>query len=173
MPTNLTLSTPRTARPRAPHWAALFAACAMALASGASRAVDTTDTSPAPAGAKAVDLKSAQARIAQQDWPGALDELRRIDARGNADWNNLMGFALRKSAPPDLAAAERYYDEALRIDPKHRGALEYSGELYLMRGDLPRAEQRLAALDKVCLLPCEEYTDLKQAIAKHKAANPR
>jgi Flp pilus assembly protein TadD len=168
MPTTLTPSTPR-----APHLPALLIAVALALAAGTSRAVDTTDASPAPAGAKAVDLKPAQARIAQQDWPGALTELRRIDARGNADWNNLMGFALRKSTPPDLAAAERYYDEALRLDPQHRGALEYSGELYLMRGDLARAEQRLATLDKVCRLPCEEYTDLKRAVEKYKAANPR
>ena len=62
-------------------------------------------------------------------------------------------------------AAERYYNEALRIDPKHRGALEYSGELYLMMGDLPKAEERLTRLDKVCVLSCAEYRDLKKAIA--------
>ena len=84
-----------------------------------------------------------------------------------------MGYSLRKQASPDLAAAERYYDAALRIDPKHRGALEYSGELYLMTSRLARAEQQLAALDKLCFLPCEEYTDLKKAIARHKAGGAR
>ena len=74
---------------------------------------------------------------------------------------------------PDLDAAERHYNEALRIAPQHRGALEYSGELYLMKGDLASAEKRLAALDKECLFGCEEYTDLKKAIEHFKAAGNR
>lgn len=69
-----------------------------------------------------------------------------------------------RSKEPDLDAAERHYLEALQIDPKHRGALEYSCELYLMKGDLPKAEKQVAALNKVCFLPCEEYTDLKKAV---------
>ena len=39
-----------------------------------------------------------------------------------------------------------------------------------MTGNLPMAEQRLAALDKACFLPCEEYSDLKRAVARYKAA---
>jgi hypothetical protein len=74
-----------------------------------------------------------------------------------------MGYSHRKAPAPDLPAAERYYDAALRLQPQHRGALEYSGELFLMRGDLARAEERLGQLDKACRLPCEEYTDLKKA----------
>jgi tetratricopeptide (TPR) repeat protein len=102
-------------------------------------------------------------------WSGAIDELKRLNDTGNADWNNLMGYSLRKAPAPDFAGAEKFYNEALRIDPKHRGALEYSGELYLQTGDLARAEQRLAALDKACFLPCAEYSDLKKAIAQYKA----
>jgi hypothetical protein len=56
-----------------------------------------------------------------------------------------------------------------RPELEHRAALAYSGEPYLAMGDLPRAEQRLAALDRICLLPCEEYTDLKKAVASYKA----
>ena len=95
--------------------------------------------------------------------------LGRINDPGSADWQNLMGYSLRKNQPPDHAAAERHYDEALRLNPQHRGALEYSGELYLLTNRLPLAEARLAALDKACLLPCDEYTDIKQAIARHKS----
>ena len=80
-----------------------------------------------------------------------------------------MGYALRKQATPDYAGAERHYDEALRLNPQHRGALEYSGELYLLTNRLALAEARLATLDKVCTLPCEEFTDLKQAIQRFKA----
>src|SRR2546422_10275801 len=68
------------------------------------------------------------------------------------------------------AGAEKFYNEALRIDPKRRGALEYSGELYLQTGDLAKAEQRLSALDKACRFGCAEYSDLKKAIAQYKAS---
>src|SRR6195256_3785387 len=114
-------------------------------------------------------LSAVRAQIAARNFPGAIDELKRLNDAGNADWNNLMGFSLRKAPAPDFAAAEKFYDEALRIDPKHRGALEYSGELYLQTGDLAKAEQRLAALDKACRFGCEEYSDLKKAIAQYKA----
>jgi Flp pilus assembly protein TadD len=124
------------------------------------------DTAPPP---KADTLSAARAQIAQKKWAAAVDELNRVNDPGSADWNNLMGYSLRKGTPPDYAGAEKHYDAALRIDPKHKGALEYSGELYLITGDLPRAEQRLATLDKVCTLPCEEYTDLKKSVARYKA----
>jgi opacity protein-like surface antigen len=113
-------------------------------------------------------LDGVRAQIAAKNWSGAIDELKRVNDTGDADWNNLMGYSLRKGATPDFAGGEKFYDEALRIDPKHRGALEYSGEVYLQTGDLARAE-RLAALDKACFLPCAEYSDLKKAIAQYKA----
>jgi Flp pilus assembly protein TadD len=118
-------------------------------------------------------LAAARAQIAAKKWPAALEELRKVNDSASADWNNLMGYSLRKSNPPDLVAAEKYYNEALRISPQHRGALEYSGELYLMKGDLAQAEQRLSVLDKACRFGCEEYTDLKQAIERYKAAGNR
>ena len=124
------------------------------------------DSGPAPANDK---LASARAQIKARQWPAALEELKRVDDGASADWNNLMGYTLRKGNPPDLAGAEKHYAEALRLDPKHRGALEYSGELYLIKGDLPAAEQRLATLNQVCWLPCEEYTDLKKSVARYKA----
>jgi Flp pilus assembly protein TadD len=147
----------------------LLAATLLSIAAGAVSAADTPPVAPTP-----VDtLAPARSRIAQQQWPAAIDELKRVNDVKSADWNNLMGYAHRKSKTPDLAAAERYYDEALRIDPRHRGALEYSGELYLIKGDLPRAEQRLSSLDKVCPTACEELTDLKAAVARYKAAGNR
>lgn len=114
-------------------------------------------------------LTAARGQIAAKNYAGAVTELKRVNDTQSADWNNLMGFALRKSPTPDFAGAERHYDEALRIDPKHKSALEYSGELYLMKGDLPTAEQRLAALDRVCFVTCTEKRDLAKAIEKYKA----
>ena len=126
------------------------------------------DTAPSPQPAPD-KLSAARAQIAAKNFPGAIDELKRTNDTGDADWNNLMGYSLRKAPTPDFAGAEKFYDEALRIDPRHRGALEYSGELYLQTGDLARAEQRLAALDKACTFGCSEYSDLKKAIAQYKA----
>ena len=127
--------------------------------------VGARDFSPAPK----ANLVNARAQIAAKDWDAALEELKRVNDVGSADWNNLMGYTLRKAKTPDLAASEQYYNEALRIDPEHRGTLSYSGELYLMKGDLAMAEKRLAALDKICLLPCAEYTELKKSIARYKS----
>jgi len=118
-------------------------------------------------------LDAVRAQIAAKNFPGAIDELKRLNDTGDADWNNLMGYSLRKGATPDFAGAEKFYDEALRIDPKHRGALEYSGELYLQTGDLAKAEQRLTALDKACFFGCSEYSDLKKAIAQYKGGDGR
>ena len=114
-------------------------------------------------------LTPARDKIAAKDWPAAVEELKKVNDAGNADWNNLMGYSLRKSGAANAAESENYYNEALRLNPKHKGALEYSGELYLMTGNLPMAEQRLAALDKACFLPCKEYRDLKKAVASYKA----
>ena len=140
----------------------------LALWIGPALAADTT-----PAAAPSDSLAEARTLIAARNWSAAVQALRRVNETRSADWNNLLGYSLRKRSPPDLDAAERHYTDALRIDPQHRGALEYSGELYLMKGDLARAEQRLAALDKACFLPCEEFTDLKKAVQAYKANGNR
>ncbi|NDH54591.1 MAG: hypothetical protein EBY24_22050 [Betaproteobacteria bacterium] len=75
---------------------------------------------------------------------------------------------MQKSCPSGYAAAEKFYD-ARRINPKHRAALEYSGEMYLAMGNPPKAEPQLTALDKACLLPYGEYTDVKKAVQDYKA----
>jgi Flp pilus assembly protein TadD len=142
-----------------------FAFAASLVAGSASLAADIVATPGKPD-----VLAAARAAIAAKNWNEAIDELKKVDATSSADWNNLMGYSLRKADAANLAEAEKYYNEALRIDPRHRGALEYSGELYLMTGNLEMAEQRLAALDKACFLPCEEYSDLKRAVARYKAA---
>ena len=132
------------------------------LAAGTAGAADVSPKAPDK-------LTPARALIEQKKWTAAVDELKKINDPASADWNNLMGYSLRKADAANAAEAEKFYNEALRIEPKHRGALEYSGELYLMTGNLPAAEQRLAALDKACFLPCEEFTDLKRAVARYKA----
>ncbi len=140
----------------------------IATSASLSFAADTTPSDSAPSW-----VKEAQKEIKDKKYDAAINTLLAANQPSSADWNNLLGFAQRKKSPPDLDAAERYYQAALKIDPKHKGALEYYGELSLMKNDLAGAEQMLARLDKVCFFSCEEYRDLKEEIAKYKAKKPK
>jgi cytochrome c-type biogenesis protein CcmH/NrfG len=118
------------------------------------------------------DLKAGMEAVKAQQWDKAIARLNAYVARKPRDadaWNELA-HAYRKSG--DLDNAFKGYDKALQIDPKHRNAHEYLGEAYLQAGDLIRAEAQLRSLDKLCLLPCEQYTDLKEEIRRYKADHP-
>jgi Flp pilus assembly protein TadD len=131
---------------------------------GPSQAADTTPTKQDPAW-----LTESRASIKSDKYDQAIKQLQGANETSSADWNNLMGYSLRKKQPPDLVGAEKYYQAALKLDPGHRGALEYYGKLKLINNDLPGAEALLARLDKACTFGCEEYTDLKEAIQKYKS----
>jgi tetratricopeptide (TPR) repeat protein len=118
-------------------------------------------------------LAAARADLKAQRFDQAAGALRAANAIDSAEWHNLLGYALRKKTPPDLVAAETHYKRALELDPKHRQALEYYGELFLMKGDLAGAEAMLSRLDKVCTFSCEELRDLKAAIARYKTASSK
>ena len=120
-------------------------------------------------------IAAARAAIDQQDWAGAQSGLKQALAANpnKADYHNLYAYSLRKGPNPDMAVVFSHYTEALRIDPKHRAAHEYSGEAYLVVGDLPKAKEHLASLDRLCFFGCEEYTDLKRAVAKYESAGKR
>lgn len=114
-------------------------------------------------------LTSVRADLKAQRFEPVVTTLRAANATSSAEWHNLLGYALRKKTPPDLEGAEIHYKRALELEPKHRHALEYYGELFLMKGDLAGAEAMLARLDKACFFGCEEYRDLKAAVARFKA----
>ena len=122
-----------------------------------------------PAKQDPVWLTEARASIKAEKYDQAAKQLQAANETSSADWNNLLGYSLRKKQPPDLVGAEKYYQAALKIDPDHRGALEYYGKLKLINNDLPGAEALLARLDKACTFGCEEYSDLKGAIQKYKS----
>ncbi len=82
----------------------------------------------------------------------------------NADVNNLLGYTSRKLKQYSQAAI--YYTKALKIDPKHLGALEYQGELFLIQKKSSAAKSNLAKIKSICGTNCEEYQELKQAIGK-------
>jgi Flp pilus assembly protein TadD len=114
-------------------------------------------------------LAQAKQEIKSGKYEQAIQVLQSANQRDSADWNNLIGYSFRLKNPPDLAASETYYLAALKIEPAHRGALEYYGELLLMKNDLEGAEKILARLDKACFFSCEELRDLKKSIADYKS----
>jgi len=112
-------------------------------------------------------MEQARAAIAKEDWTRAQGVLREAVTRNpqDADAHNLYAYSLRKGPNPQMDVVFRHYNEALRIDPKHRAAHEYLGEAYLMSGNLPKAKEHLAQLDKLCTFGCEEFTKLKKEVA--------
>ena len=118
---------------------------------------------PAP---RDLELEKAKAAIARKDWPAAQAVLEAYTVANprSADGFNLLGYSLRnqKMYDPSLAA----YKQALTLDPKHKGAHEYIGIAYIQMGQLDKAKEHLASLDKICVFSCEEYRDLKKAIAQ-------
>ena len=138
---------------------ALTMACGPVLAAG-----------DPPAETRDPVMEKAAAATKRQDWAGAADVLKSGLATdpNNANYHNLYAYALRKGTNPDMNLVFKHYNEALRIDPKHRGAHEYIGEAYLMVGNVAKAKEHLSALDKLCFFPCVEYTDLKKSITEYE-----
>jgi Flp pilus assembly protein TadD len=132
---------------------------AVAAALSAAHAVDSTSSSEAP------DLTAVRAKIKAKDFQSALVELNGLIDRGtqHADVYNLLGFSLRKTG--DYAGALTFYKKALDWDGDHKGAHEYLGELYVETGQLAKAREHLAILERLCPRGCEEREDLANAIA--------
>jgi tetratricopeptide (TPR) repeat protein len=88
-------------------------------------------------------------------------------ARNDADGHNWLAYAYRKSGR--LPLAFEHYKRALNLLPTHRGAHEYIGEAYLDAGQPENAEFHLRELARICNASCEQYEDLKAAIAAYRA----
>jgi Flp pilus assembly protein TadD len=128
------------------------------------------DTSPAPMeSAKADDFAIGKKAIAAKNWKLAADSFKKVvaDNPKDADSYNLLGYSSRWLGKYDEAFAA--YDKALALDPKHKGALEYSGVAYLKVNQKEKAQAQLAKLQAICT-SCEETTDLAKAIADYKPA---
>jgi tetratricopeptide (TPR) repeat protein len=113
------------------------------------------------------DFAAGKRALAANNWYGAIAALTPValrDAR-NADIQNYLGYAYRRLGR--LGSALKHYQQALALNPRHRGAHEHLGEAYLVLGDFARAEEHLAALERICLIPCEEYDELKRLFAEY------
>lgn len=135
---------------------------AMALLSNHAGAVNSDPDPLAPAQLRA-QLAKAEASIDAEQYRTAISTLNDI-VRTNprsADAYNLLGFSYRKTK--DFPRAERNYNRALRLDPNHKGALEYMGELFLETNRRDKAQEMLTRLEKLCPNGCDELSDLRKA----------
>ena len=140
----------------------LLAGWVMCAALGAPvGAVDVPNRNPPPEDRA---LREAREAIAQRDWARALKGLQPyvLAHPQDADGHNLLGFSLRKLGRYESSQAA--YERALALDPSHRGAHEYLGELMLILGRRDRALHHLQVLERLCPTGCEELNDLREAL---------
>lgn len=115
------------------------------------------------------DFKNALKAIKAGDYARAsvlLDKVVAREPRNAEAWNNL-GFSERHQSHFDKSLAA--YQKALTIEPRHRGANEYLGELYLQTDDLPKAREQLEKLRGLCPRGCEEADELAKAVQTYEA----
>jgi Flp pilus assembly protein TadD len=113
------------------------------------------------------DYAAGKKAVEAKDWKSAIERLSKalLQDDRNPDIHNLLGYAYRNAG--QLDPAFKHYRRALELNPRHRGAREYLGEAYLMANDVQKAQEQLAALRQICLIPCEEYEDLEKAITAY------
>ena len=145
----------------------LILAAGLVLSLGEVMAAGTSSTSRSRPSVSP-EFKAGKKAVKEGDFQSALVHLKKANEKNpkNADIHNLLGYSYRKLGDTDKAF--EHYHIALQIKPKHRGANEYLGELYLETDQLAKAEERLKVLDEACFWGCEEYDDLKEAIEKYK-----
>jgi tetratricopeptide (TPR) repeat protein len=112
---------------------------------------------------------SAEKLINKKQYSDAIVKLNDalVTDSKNADIFNYLGFSHRKLGKMEDAAF--FYNKALEINPKHKGALEYQGEMYLTLNQIGKAEENLKKLDKICFLGCSEFDKLKKSIMDKKS----
>ncbi len=116
-------------------------------------------------------LEEAQEAIDADSFDEAIDIVWEVleDDPDNADAYNLLAYSQRNLDQTDVAMEN--YNRALEIDPEHKGALEYQGELYLLLDNRSAAEANLIKLSKICPRGCVEHEELQAAIERFKDGN--
>jgi len=141
----------------------------LAVASPGWAAGSSSDSAPTPRNTK---YDTAEKAVKAGNYARAISLLQEVVAKnpGNADAWNYLGFSRRKLN--DYKNSLIAYEKALSINPKHKGALEYLGELYIQTGNIEKARIQLKKLDDVCgFFGCEEYDELKAAIQAFQSRN--
>ena len=141
-----------------------------ALAAGSTSTESSSDSS-SNYEYNSYGMRMAASYIEEENYAKAITQLQKEIKRkpDHADAWNLLGFSLRKQG--SYEEAEKAYSQALAIDPKHTGAMEYMGELYLTLNMPEKSETLLAQLNKLCTFNCKDRDALQKAIKAYKANN--
>src|SRR4051794_16588089 len=138
---------------------------AFAMPSGAPTPSASTPAPPRASGSS--DYVAGEKAAKDGRYNEAVAHLEKVVASepNNADAHNYLGFSLRKLGQFDKAGT--HYRAALQLNPGHKQATEYYGELFLQTKDLPRAEEQLAQLRRLCPSGCVELTELDNAVKRY------
>jgi len=130
-----------------------------------------------PTSASFDDYSTAKRLIRHEQYADAIPHLEKALAKHphDADVFNYLGYTHRmvgvSEATPardnDFKLSLAYYQQALAIDPNHKGVHEYLGELFLQMNDLNSAHHEMNELVILCPDGCEERDMLSKALAAY------
>jgi cytochrome c-type biogenesis protein CcmH/NrfG len=129
----------------------LLACASLALAAAPGRAAPMDTSGTAAQVPDTSDLARGMDAWEARDWDSVVAYMSKVVAANPGQdmvWTRL-GFAYRRLGNYDKSLAA--YDQALKINPSNRGALEYLGEAYLQMGKIDEARKVAARLMGECL----------------------
>jgi len=109
-------------------------------------------------------MKDVRSKLSKENYKSALRQLKKVTAQEprNADAWSLRGYSERKLGKQKKAA--KAYSRALEINPVHKGALSYQGELFLQQNDREKAMINRKRLAGLCPDGCTQLDDLDKAL---------
>ena len=153
-------------------WRMMISVVSLAFATAVPFHVTANMGDDEPGESTNADAIAGKKAVEAKDWKKGVELLTKAAAAepDNAEVQNWLGFAQRKQGNLDAAFAA--YNKALKLNPRLKAAHEYIGEAYLISGNVAKAEQHLAELQKLCSpIPCEDYKDLRRAVDEYKKKN--
>lgn len=141
-------------------WLLLMAGLLLISGTSRSLAVSSAPSSDLP------DISAIREEIYKEDYQKAISSLLELEKTvKHAEISNLLGYSYRKLGQYDEAG--KWYRDALFLDPSHRGALEYQGELFIATGNIDGAKENLRYLEILCGdRGCAAADMLREALAK-------
>ena len=126
----------------------ILCACLIALAMPTSLVWANVGEAKPAANQADPDFVAGKRAVKAKDWKAAIEAFGKVIASkpDSADAHNYLGYSHRQL--DQLEQSFTHYNEALRIDPNHRGANEYIGQAYLRVGKPEKAAEHLARLEK-------------------------
>jgi Flp pilus assembly protein TadD len=110
------------------------------------------------------NFEAAVRAIEKKDWNAAIESLNKAQekSKDNADIHNLLGYVYRNLRKYEQAF--KHYEQAIKLNPRHRSAREYLGEAYLLTNNLEKAQDEFRRLEDLCPRGCQQLDMLKAKI---------